>query len=43
MKNIELIISPYDQRGNKVASYYHTMFSNIPDKMRPDDYNYTFK
>lgn len=38
MKKIELVVSPIDQRGNKVASHFHPIFKNVPEKLKPLDY-----
>jgi hypothetical protein len=43
MKKIELVVSPFDQRGNKIANHFHPIFLNVPEKLKPAEYSYTFR
>lgn len=43
MKKVELVVSPFDGRGNKIAKFYHPLFSNVPEKLRPEEFSYQFK
>lgn len=36
-----MIISPFDERGNNLASHFITMFQNIPEKLKPKNFSFS--
>ncbi len=37
---MNMVISPYDTRGNVVARHFHDYFKNVPQKLKPEGYTF---
>ncbi len=40
MKKMNIVISPHDQLGNKVARHFYDYFKNVPQKLKPEGYSF---